>query len=131
MMKLSTEHIDSDSAERSPSDDEKRVGVDQGKLETLGHGQLLPDQDAHLSTEERAAIVCTTHNRPPSSLILRVPMADYPHQGPQASPETRPPPGNFRSSSSEELTLMLLDSLVMPPLLNFLLRSNQHRQCQA
>lgn len=54
-MKLSTEHIDSDSG-HSPSDDEKRVGVKQGDFETLGHGQLPPDPDAHLSAEEKVVI---------------------------------------------------------------------------
>lgn len=54
-MKLSTEHIDSDSG-HSPSDDEKRIAVGQGEFEALGPGELLPDPDAHLSPEERAAI---------------------------------------------------------------------------
>lgn len=55
-MKLSTEHIDSDSG-RSPSDDEKRLGAKEGAVETPGYGELLPNPDAHLSPEERAAIV--------------------------------------------------------------------------
>lgn len=53
-MKLSPEHIDDDSA-HSPSDDEKRVGATQGDFDTLAH--LPPDPDAHLSPEEKAAIV--------------------------------------------------------------------------
>ena len=56
-MKITAEHNDSDSG-HSPSDDEKRVGGAQGEFETLGGGQLPPDPDAHLSAEERAAIVC-------------------------------------------------------------------------
>ena len=55
-MKLSTEHVDSDSG-RSPSDDEKNLGVKPGEFESLGHGELPPDPDVHLSPEERAAIV--------------------------------------------------------------------------
>lgn len=62
-MKLSTEHIDSDSG-HSPSDDEKRIAVGQGEFEALGPGELLPDPDAHLSPEERAAIVCSFDHRP-------------------------------------------------------------------
>ncbi|CAF9908538.1 MAG: hypothetical protein ALECFALPRED_004668 [Alectoria fallacina] len=54
-MKLSTEHIDSDSR-RSPSDDEKRLSAKEGDFEALGHGGLPPDPDAHLSAEEKAAI---------------------------------------------------------------------------
>lgn len=60
-MKLSTEHVDSDSG-HSPSDDEKKLGATQGELESLGHGELPPDPDAHLSPEERAAIVCTNQS---------------------------------------------------------------------
>ena len=67
-MKNSTDHIDSDSG-HSPSDDEKRVGVGQGEFETLGHGQLPPDPDAHLSPEERAAIV--------GSLVTHLPTPPY------------------------------------------------------
>lgn len=63
-MRLSTEHIDSDNG-RSPSDDEKKLGVKQGELEYLGHGELPPDPDAHLSPEERAAIVCSNRGKPP------------------------------------------------------------------
>lgn len=55
-MAISTDHVDSDSA-HSPSDDEKKIGLTQGEFHTLGHGQLPPDPDAHLSLEERAAIV--------------------------------------------------------------------------
>ena len=55
-MTTSTDRVDSDSG-HSPSDDEKRVGVKRGEFETLGHSQLPPDPDAHLSPEERAAIV--------------------------------------------------------------------------
>lgn len=54
-MKTSAAHNDSDSV-HSPYLDEKSVGVAQGEFETLGHGQLPPDPDAHLSAEERAAI---------------------------------------------------------------------------
>ena len=57
-MAISIDHVDSDSA-HSPSDDEKKIRVRQGQLDTLGHGQLPPDPDAHLSLEERAAIVCS------------------------------------------------------------------------
>ena len=57
-MTISTDHLDTDSA-HSPSDDEKKLGVKQGQFETLEHGQFLPDPDAHLSLEERAAIVCS------------------------------------------------------------------------
>ena len=49
---------DSDS-DHSPIDDKETLGEKQGELETLGHGQLPPDPDAHLSPEERAAIVCS------------------------------------------------------------------------
>lgn len=52
---------DSDSG-GSPSDDEKRIGlerpaVEAGALETRGHGQPPPDPDAGLSEEEKAKIV--------------------------------------------------------------------------
>ena len=73
-MKLSPEHIDSDSG-HSPSDDEKRVGVKPGEFETLGHGQLPPDPDAHLSLEERAAIVCVTDHKS-DPLLFSVRMAN-------------------------------------------------------
>lgn len=86
-MKPSTEHIDSDSG-RSPSGDEKTIGVEQGALETRGDGELPPDPDAHLSPEERAAIVCSIHDRPPKSFILQVFMADHCLVGPQTSLET-------------------------------------------
>ncbi|KAL8899833.1 MAG: hypothetical protein Q9207_005999 [Kuettlingeria erythrocarpa] len=52
----SLEKRDSDSG-RSPSDDEKKVGIVAGGLESLGHGELPPDPDAGLSEEERARIV--------------------------------------------------------------------------
>ncbi len=48
-------NIDSDSG-HSPADDEKKLGMEHGEYETLGHDQLPPDPDAHLSPEERAAI---------------------------------------------------------------------------
>ena len=67
-MTASTDRVDSDSA-LSPSDDEKRVGLKRGDFETLGHGQLPPDPDAHLSPEERAAIVCSIHPEPLCSSI--------------------------------------------------------------
>lgn len=80
-MKLSTEHIDSDSG-RSPSDDERRLGVKEGEFETLGHGELLPDLDAHLSPEERAVIVCSISPRLLYPFVFRVAMANAPHVGP-------------------------------------------------
>lgn len=45
---------------RQPSDEEKKVGLDlHGQIEdAIAHDQLPPDPDAHLSEEERAAIVC-------------------------------------------------------------------------
>ena len=43
----------------SPSDDEKKLGVDDGKLDSAIHGGLPPDPDAHLTEAERIAIVCT------------------------------------------------------------------------
>ena len=49
-MKDLADHVDADSG-RTPSDDEKRVGVD------ATYGELPPDPDAHLSNEERARIV--------------------------------------------------------------------------
>lgn len=75
-MKLSTEHIDSDSR-RSPSDDEKRLSAKEGDFEALGHGGLPPDPDAHLSAEEKAAIVCSHCPRPSYPFISRVSMADF------------------------------------------------------
>ena len=39
------------------SDDEKVLGVKQGEFESVGHGELPPDPDEHLSAEERAKIV--------------------------------------------------------------------------
>ncbi len=74
-MKISTEHIDNDSG-HSPSDDDNRLGVKQGGFETLGHGELPPDPDAHLSSEERAAIVCSVDCQSPHSFILWLYMAD-------------------------------------------------------
>ncbi len=50
------EKRDSDSA-HSPSDDEKRIGVNPGEFEALGHGDLPPNPDADLSEAERALIV--------------------------------------------------------------------------
>jgi len=49
-MKDLADHVDADSG-RTPSDDEKTVGVDGT------YGELPPDPDAHLSDEERARIV--------------------------------------------------------------------------
>ena len=74
-MKLSSEIIDNDSA-HSPSDDEKTLRVGQGAFQNLGHGELPPDPDAHLSLEERAAIVCGIHLISPSL------MANQSLQGP-------------------------------------------------
>ena len=68
-MKLSNEHVDSDSG-RSPSDDEKNLGAKQGGLESLGNGELPPDPDAHLSPEERAAIVRSSHGESPRLSFL-------------------------------------------------------------
>ena len=65
-MKLSAEKIDNDSGHSPPSDDEKTLGVGQAEFQNLGHGELLPDPDAHLSLEERAAIVCSIHRISPS-----------------------------------------------------------------
>ena len=81
-MKLSTEHIDSDSR-RSPSDDEQRLGAKEQVFETLGHGGLPPDPDAHLSVEERAAIVCSHCPRPAYPFISPVSMADFLRVGQQ------------------------------------------------
>ena len=67
-MTTSSDHVDSDSG-HSPIDDKERVGVKQGEFETLGHGQLPPDPDAHLSPEERAAIVCSICPEPLCSSI--------------------------------------------------------------
>ena len=67
------ENNDSDSG-HSPSYDEKKVGVQQGEIETLGHGQLPPDPDAHLSPEERAAIVCSIQPTSPHPSISSVSM---------------------------------------------------------
>ena len=67
-MKLSSEIIDNDSA-HSPSDDEK---TGQGAFQNLGHGELPPDPDAHLSLEERAAIVCSIHRIPPLSWLINL-----------------------------------------------------------
>lgn len=50
------EKQDSDSG-HSPLDGEKKIGVEQGGFETLGHGELPPDPDAGLSEEERVKIV--------------------------------------------------------------------------
>lgn len=47
---------DSDSG-HSPSDDEKKVGVEAGAFESLATHQLPPDPDAGLSDEEKARIV--------------------------------------------------------------------------
>ena len=62
-MATSSDRVDSDSG-HSPSDDEKKFGLSQGGFETPGHGQLPPDPDAHLSPEERAAIVCSIRAQP-------------------------------------------------------------------
>ena len=74
-MKLSSEIVDNDSA-HSPSDDEKTLRVGQGAFQNLGHGELLPDPDAHLSLEERAAMVCRIH------LISRTLVSNQCLQGP-------------------------------------------------
>ncbi|KAL8959417.1 MAG: hypothetical protein Q9193_003714, partial [Seirophora villosa] len=55
-----TDKPDSDSG-GSPSDDEKKLGLDRpgveaGAFESRAHGQLPPDPDAGLSAEERAKI---------------------------------------------------------------------------
>lgn len=47
---------DSDS-DHSPSDDEKKVGVEQGAFESLATPQLPPDPDQGLSDVEKAAVV--------------------------------------------------------------------------
>ena len=47
---------DSDSG-HSPSDDGKKVGVEEGAFESLAAKQLPPDPDAGLSDEEKARIV--------------------------------------------------------------------------
>lgn len=99
-MKLST---DRDSGP-SPSDDEK----------TLGHGELLPDPDAHLSPEERAAIVRSICPKPLHPFIIPDSLANYSDVGPQTPLETRPPS----------------DPVALPSLSYQLLRSNKHRQCQ-
>lgn len=52
------EKRDSDSG-HSPSDDEKKVGVEAGGFQSIGHDELPPDPDAGLSAEERARIVPT------------------------------------------------------------------------
>ena len=97
-MTTSTDRVDSDSG-HSPSDDEKRVGVKHGDFETLGHGQLPPDPDAHLSPEERAAIVCSIGPQPLCSSISWVSMAKFPPRtGSQTPLETRPPPGKTAKS---------------------------------
>lgn len=41
------------------SDDEKVLGVKSSEFESVGHGELPPDPDEHLSAEERARIVYT------------------------------------------------------------------------
>ncbi len=41
-------------------EDEKVVGARPVELETLGHGDMPPDPDAHLSEEERARVVCSS-----------------------------------------------------------------------
>lgn len=94
-MAIFKDHVDSDSA-HSPSDDERKISVRQGQFDTLGHGQLPPDPDAHLSLEERAAIVCSDF---PDLLPIDItPWLKYPRIGPQAPLENRPPPGEKAKS---------------------------------
>ena len=50
---------DSDS-DHSPSDDEKKVGVEAGARESLATHQLPPDPDHGLSDDEKAAIVSSS-----------------------------------------------------------------------
>lgn len=111
-MKLSTEPVDSDSG-HSPSDDEKKAGVGQGDSEALEDGGLPPDPDAHLSPEERAAIVRSIFADPFH------PMSNYvtnrSHIGPQTPVETGPP----------------LDTMALPPISDIVPRSHQYRKRQA
>lgn len=106
-MRLSTEHIDSNSG-RSPSDDVKEEELN------LGDAEFLSDPDANLSPEERAAIVCSICPTPPYPSISRVEVADTLHLGSQTPLEARCSP----------------NPLALPPLFNILLRPYQHRQCQ-
>ncbi len=56
-MKATAQHISDSDSGRSPSDDEKHVGVEAGAFESAGKRDLPPDPDAGLSEEERAKIV--------------------------------------------------------------------------
>ena len=55
-MKHSAVHVDDDSG-HSPSDDEKKIGVEAGAFENAGHHELPPDPDEGLSDAEKARIV--------------------------------------------------------------------------
>lgn len=56
-MKPVKDQASEESVGRSPSDDEKKLGVDAGEFETLGRHELPLDPDAGLSEEEKARIV--------------------------------------------------------------------------
>ena len=57
---FSSKGKDDGSESREVSEDEKAIGARPAEVETLGHGELPPDPDAHLSEEERAKIVCVS-----------------------------------------------------------------------
>ena len=46
-----------DAEGESPSDEEKKLGIENGKLDNVALDDLPPDPDAHLSEAERIAIV--------------------------------------------------------------------------
>ena len=63
---------DSDS-DHSPSDDEKKVGVEPGAFESLATPQLPSDPDQGLSDAEKAAIVSSSASYSgPSSCLARI-----------------------------------------------------------
>ena len=81
-MKDLQEPVDADSG-RTPSDDEKRVGVDNT------YGELPPDPDAGLSDDERARIVSRSRSRGLGTRTMCGWSLTNPI-GPQTPLETRP-----------------------------------------
>ena len=54
----------SSESDRTPSNDEKKIGVEAGGFEARGYGELPPDPDAGMSEAEKARIVSSRRHIP-------------------------------------------------------------------